>query len=110
MVEDQARIVRSGSCAKRALLPDCDAVDLRAVTRDLTNTVTAVCSDTMSETFFAITNSNYALRVAVPSNVIDTASNDVVFTCKLLSASLFSSRNKRHTLCSTLANAVPYSY
>lgn len=83
VVEDHACVIGTSSCTQRTLLSDGDTVDLRAVAGDLTNTVAAVCSDAVSEALFAITDGNDALRVTVPGNVVDTAGDNVVFTCKL---------------------------
>jgi hypothetical protein len=47
----------------------------------------------VAETLFTVTDSNDTLRVAVPSNIVDTTSNDVVFS-----------------LGSALALAVPHTY
>lgn len=45
---------------------------------DLAYTVTAVGGDAVAEALAAIADSDDALRVAVPGNVVDAAGNDVV--------------------------------
>ena len=50
------------------------------MTRNLTNAVAAVGSDAVAEALFAVSDGDDTLRVAVPGNVVDTTSNDVVFS------------------------------
>jgi hypothetical protein len=47
----------------------------------------------VTETLFTVTHSNNTLRVAIPGNIVDTASDDVVFS-----------------LCGALTLAVPDAY
>jgi len=93
MVKHHASIVTGSGSSDRALLPDGDCIDLRAVSTDLTTAVSTVCSDTMSKSFSAIANSNDALRVSIPGDIVDSASNDGIFS-----------------FCSPFTDGVPYSY
>jgi len=81
MVEGQTRVVRSSGCSERSLLPDGNTVDLRALAGDLADTVTTICSDTVAEALLAVTYSNDALTVAIPCNIVDPTSDDLIFTC-----------------------------
>lgn len=47
---------------------------------DFAHAVAAIRSDTMAKALFAITDSDDALRVAIPANVIDAARDDVIFS------------------------------
>ena len=93
MIEHHTSIVTSSSSSDRPLLPNRYCIDLSAVPADLTTAVSTVCSDTMSKPFSAVSNSNYALRVSIPGDIVDSASNDGIFT-----------------FCSPFAYSVPYSY
>jgi hypothetical protein len=83
MIEHHTSIVTGRSSSDWPLLSDGDCIDLSAV----------VCSDAVPEAFSAITDSDYALRVSIPGDVIDTASDDTVFS-----------------FCSPFAYSIPYSY
>lgn len=81
MIEHQTRIVTSSCCTQRSLLTYGDTIDLRAVTRDFTNGITAVGCDAVAETLFAVANRDYTLGVAIPGYIVDTTSDDMVFSC-----------------------------
>lgn len=79
MQEYQARVITPSSRAQRPLLPNRNAIDDRRVTADLAHRVSAVRCYAVAESLTAVTDSDYALRVAVPSYVVDAAGYDVVF-------------------------------
>ena len=85
MVEDQAGVVGARGSTKRSLLANGHAVDLRRVSGDFAHAVTAICCNAMSEALLAVADCYDALRVAVPCQVVDAASNDVVVACMVIS-------------------------
>jgi len=93
MIEHHTSIVTSSSSSDGPLLSDGDCIDLGAVSTDLTTAVSTVCSDAMTKPFSAIPNSHYSLRVPIPSDIVDTTSDDGVFS-----------------FCSPFTYGVPYSY
>jgi hypothetical protein len=76
MEKTQVRIVTTGSSSYRSLLAYAHAINLLVVSADLTNSVSRVGGDTVSESFSAITNGDDPLTVAIPCNIVDTPSND----------------------------------
>lgn len=109
VIEDHAGIIRSGGCSKRTLLPNGHAIDLGAVTRNLSYAVATIGCDAVSEALLAITDCNDTLGVAIPCNIVNAASDDVVFSC-CPSAYCRCMMEKTHTLRSTLSDTVPHSY
>jgi len=77
-VKGQTRVIRSSRCSHRPLWFDGNTVDLGTLSRDLANTVAAVPCDTMAEPLPAISNSDDALAVTVPGNVVDPSGDDLV--------------------------------
>jgi hypothetical protein len=49
---------------------------------DFTNAIATIPRDTMAHALFAFTNSNDALAVAVPCDVVDAACYDAVFALR----------------------------
>ncbi|KAJ5355375.1 uncharacterized protein N7496_012587 [Penicillium cataractarum] len=93
VVEDQLLIVTRGRSAERPLLPDRDRVDLLRVAVNFTDGVSTVPGNAVSVALLSVTDSNDALRVTVPSQVIDPAVDNAVVA-----------------LGNTLSNTVPHSH
>ena len=81
VVEGQTRVVGSSSCSKRPLLPDRNTVDLCTLAGDLTDTISTICSDTVSEALLAVSYSDDSLTVSIPCDIIDSSSDDLIFSC-----------------------------
>ncbi|KAG9954501.1 tricorn protease domain 2-containing protein, partial [Aureobasidium melanogenum] len=62
---------------------ECGSIDelvAGVVGADLSHAVSAVGCDAVAEALFTVSHSDDALRISVPSDVIDSASNDMIFS------------------------------
>ena len=79
VVEDKVLVVPCSRGSKRPLLPNRDGVDLLRMAINFSNGVSTVPSDAVSVSLLPITNCDYALGIAIPGKIIDSAIDNTVF-------------------------------
>ena len=79
VVENQVLVVAGGGSAERALLPNGDGVDLLRVAVDFADSVPTVPGNAVTVALLPVANSDDALGIAVPGEVVDPAVDDAVF-------------------------------
>lgn len=80
MIEDEVFVISRCRGSEGSLLSDTDGVDLCRMTTDLSNRVSGVCGETVPISLLPVTDGNDALAVSIPSEVVNPAGDDGVFS------------------------------
>ncbi len=79
VVEDEVVVVTCSNSTERSVFANSHGIDLSTVTRHLTYTRTCVERECVTKSLPSITYSNDTLRLAIPSKIVDSTSNDLDF-------------------------------